>query len=77
MIHPLIEDVTAMKDAEIEAKIQDLNKKYWMAHNPSIQHQIELIINIYQEEMSNRQAAMWAKVAKEQNQDLDGLVKVR
>lgn len=77
MIHPLAPDVTAMKDAEIEAKVQDLSKKFWMTGNPGVQNQISMMLEMYQEELRNRRAKMWDQQYQKRDKGLDDLIKVR
>ena len=35
-MHPLVGDISEMKDADIEAKIYDLTNKYFNTRNPDI-----------------------------------------
>jgi len=77
MIHPLVEDLTKLKDAEIESRIQSLSKKYWMAgNNPNMQYQISTVLKIYQEELSVRRAKMWEQQYQKRDKGLDDLIKV-
>lgn len=76
MLHPLVPDISALKDAEIESKISDLSKKYWMTHNPNVQQQMALILEMYQEEMRNRRAKMWNQQYQNRDKGLDDLIKV-
>ena len=57
-MHPLAEDFSKLKDSEIESRIQELTKKYWQAHNPTVQMQISLFLDMYQEELRSRRARM-------------------
>ena len=41
-MHPLIDDLSKLKDSELEAKINDLTRKYFMVRNPGVQAQIGL-----------------------------------
>lgn len=75
-MHPLAEDFSKLKDSEIEAKIQDLSRKYWQAHNSSIQYQISLFLEMYQEELRNRRAKMWQEQYQKRDKGLDDLIKV-
>jgi hypothetical protein len=57
MFHPFEEDLTVLKDSELEAKIQDLTKKYHQAYRlgkPEMLTQISNFITIYKNEMSKR-----------------------
>ena len=55
-MHPLAEDYSKLKDAEIEARISDLGKKYWQSANPGVQNQISMFLDLYREELRSRQA---------------------
>lgn len=57
MLHPLQDDLTQLKDTEIEEKITELTKKYYAAARlgkPELLTQISTFITIYKEEMSKR-----------------------
>lgn len=75
-MHPLAEDFSKLKDAEIESRIQDLTKKYWQAHNPTVQTQITLFLEMYQEELRSRRAKMWQQQYQDRDKGLDNLIKV-
>jgi hypothetical protein len=75
-MHPLAEDFSKLKDAEIESRIQDLSKKYWQSHNPAIQQQITLFLDIYQEELRSRRAKLWQQEFQKRDKGLDELIKV-
>lgn len=75
-MHPLAEDFSKLKDAEIESRIQDLNKKYWQANNPNVQHQISMFLDLYNEELRNRRARMWQQQYQNRDKDLDKLINV-
>lgn len=75
-MHPLAEDFNKLKDSEIESRIQDLTQKYWKTHNPSVQSQIGLFLEMYQEELRNRRAKMWQQQYQNRDKGLDDLIKV-
>ena len=54
MIHPLAQDLSKLKDLEIESKIQELGRKYWQSRNPDVQQQISLFLDTYNEELKAR-----------------------
>lgn len=76
MIHPLAEDFSQLKDTEIEAKIQDLSRKYWQAHNPAVKQQISIFIDLYKTEMQSRRAKQWEQQYQNRDKGLDNLIKV-
>lgn len=76
MIHPLQEDLSNLKESELENKIQDLTKKYFTAYklgNPQLLTQISTFITIYKEELNKR---YYEKSKKELDGDLDQLINV-
>jgi hypothetical protein len=76
MEHPFQEDFSNLKDIEIEQKIQDLSKKYWIAYktgNNDLLTQLDTFLIIYKQELSRR----YIERSKEQfNGDLDQLINV-
>jgi hypothetical protein len=76
MIHPLAEDFSQLKDSEIENKIQELGKKYFLATNPGVQHQISLFLDMYKTELAARRAKLWKEEYQKRDTDLDGLINV-
>ena len=76
MIHPLAEDFTLLKDAEVEQKIQDLSKRYFQAHNMALQQQIVLLLDMYKEELANRRRKVWQEQYQKRDTDLDSLINV-
>lgn len=76
MIHPLAEDFDGLKDAEIESRIQDLGRKYFMSQNPSVQRQVGMLLDMYKAELEHRRANAWQKEYQKRNKDLDDLIKV-
>jgi len=74
-MNPLI-SISKLTDSEIEQKIQDLSRKYFMTHNPEIQLQILSFLNIHKEELSNRRALAWEKQFQKSNKGLDKLINV-
>ncbi len=75
-MHPLAEDFSQLKDSEIEEKILDLSKKYWATHNPNVQHQISMFLDLYNEEIRARRAKAWQQQYQNRDKGLDNLIKV-
>ena len=79
MFNPLLEDLTRLKDTEIDSRINDLNKKYSIAMrmgNGSVGMQIAVVLDQLREETLRRQAEASKKLMSKQNKDLDGLINV-
>ena len=75
-MHPLIGDLSSVKEPELEAKVQELTRKYFMTHNPGVQQQIALLIDQYKEELAKRQREAYEKMMQSRNKDLDKLINV-
>ena len=75
-MHPLADDLSNLKDLEIESKIQELSRKYWMTNNPNIQNQISLFLDLYRSELANRRAKLWQEQTGKRNENLDKLINV-
>lgn len=57
MIHPLAEDLSKLKDNEVELKLQELTKKYFQAQrlgNHALLTQLSTFVTMYKEEMAAR-----------------------
>lgn len=77
MIHPLAEDFTKLKDNEIESKLQELSRKYFMANNTAVKNQIAIFIDIYKAELNNRRRKQMEQVYQKRDKDLDKLINVK
>ena len=75
-MHPLAEDFSQLKDAEIESKILDLSKKYWSTRNPAVQNQISMLLEMYNAEMGIRRAKVWQQQYQNRDKVLDKLINV-
>ena len=75
-MHPLVLNLESLKTAEIESKINDLTKKYFMTSNYDVQSQIAAVLDVYKEEMSSRQRAEWQKTTESRDKGLDKLINV-
>ena len=75
MFHPLENDLTQLKDQEIENKLIELNKKYYAAArlgSRDLLTQLSTFITIYRDELSRRHSVK----LKNGNDDLDQLINV-
>jgi hypothetical protein len=75
-MHPLIADIDKFKDAELEAKVQELSRKYFMTHNPDVQGQIVMVLEAYKTELAARRAKAWQAEYQKRDKDLDGLINI-
>lgn len=75
MFHPFEQNLSELKDSEIESKISELSKKYFQAQrlgNAQLLTQIETFIIIYREEMKRRYLTQKTDL----DNDLDQLINV-
>jgi hypothetical protein len=75
-MHPLIDSLVDLKDSEVDAKINDLTRKYFATNNFEIKNQIMMILDVYREELAKRQRQTYDKMMNTRNKDLDKLIKV-
>lgn len=76
MYHPFQESIQDLKDQELDVKLQELTKKYFIAQRlgqTALLTQLGIFINIYKEEISRRHLQ---KTRKDLDGDLDKLINV-
>ncbi len=76
MYHPFEGDLSQLKDNEVEAKLLELNKKYFAAARlgkPELLTQLAIFVNIYKEELGKRYEA---RTKQQLDGDLDQLINV-
>jgi hypothetical protein len=75
-MHPLVENLSHLKDGEVEQKISDLTGKYFAASNPDLRQQIVMILETYKEEQSRRQRVAYDKMMQSRDKGLDKLINI-
>jgi hypothetical protein len=73
-MHPLVSELSGLKDQEIHAKIHDLTKKYFMTRNPDLQRQIAAVLDDLRIELGERNRKLIEQQMKDKN--LDNLIKL-
>ena len=79
MFNPLLEDLTVLKDQELETRLSDLGRKQGIAFrmgNSALAMQVGIVIEAVREEMARRQTEATKKLLEKQNKNLDGLINV-
>ena len=74
--HPFESDLRELKDTDLEEKIQEITKKYFIAQrlgNYDLLTQLGTFLTIYKEEMSRRNRE---RFKNSDNGDLDQLINV-
>lgn len=75
-MHPLITDLSKLKDSEVESKIFELTKKYFATNNTELRMQISMAIDSYKQELQTRRQREYQNAMQNRNQDLDKLINV-
>jgi len=75
-MHPLAGSFEHLKDSEIEEKISDLTKKYFMTSNFEVQMQISSLLENYKEEIGKRRQLQLQRLMQKSEKSLDNLVKI-
>lgn len=75
-MHPLIGDLSSLKDSEVDAKINELSKKYFSTGSFELREQISMVLDSYRQESAKRQAEAYEKLMQSRNKDLDKLINV-
>jgi hypothetical protein len=73
-MHPLVGSLSELKTSELEVKITDLTKKYFMTGNMDARQQISMVLDSYKTELNRRHEQALSKVMSDKS--LDKLVKV-
>ncbi len=79
MYHPLVEDTKTIKDIDLENRISDLTRKYYIAARSGqggLCGQILTILDMLKEEQQSRYKKNLEGLNKN-NQDLDDLINVK
>lgn len=75
-MHPMVDDLSQLKDTELENKVQELSRKYFQTHNPALQYQISLFLDMYRSELQSRRAKVWQEQYQKRDTDLDSLINI-
>jgi hypothetical protein len=75
-MHPLAGDFSQLSDSDIESKITDLTKKYFMTNNEGMKMQISSLLDDYNNEIKKRRQLQLEKLMANRDKTLDKLIKV-
>jgi hypothetical protein len=75
-MHPLVYNLSTLKDAELESKIGELGKKYFMTTNFEVQTQISAVMETYKAELTDRRMNEWQKMIDNKEKGLDKLINI-
>ena len=74
MLPPFTHNVSELSAKEIDEKLSDLTKKFFQTRNPDAKSQIQLLMNSYKLEISERQIK--ARLLGNDNKGLDKLIDI-
>ena len=76
-MHPLVNNLQDLKDQELQTRIGDLTKKYFMTYNPDVQRQIAQVLDDLRLEVSARNAKVWQQqMENNSGKGLDKLINI-
>lgn len=75
-MHPLAQDLSSLKDDQIEQKIIELSRKYFQTANGALRQQIQLFLDQYRQELSARRSKQVNEIYQKRPKDLDNLINV-
>jgi len=78
MFNPLMPNLGEIKENDLENKISELTRKYFMAlrTNGYLAQQVLVSLEAYKYELRQRQVASQKSLMEKSNKDLDDLIKV-
>ena len=78
MLNPLVDSLEGLTVNQLEDKVVELQRKYFMSNNPQVQAQISNILYIYKEEVQTRRAIEYQRQRDQDNGEkgLDSLINI-
>jgi hypothetical protein len=76
MFNPLVDSFDQLTDTQIDERIQELGRKYWMTRNPDVQGQIAVVLEMFKQEAASRRVKAFQKMQENGDNDLDNLINV-
>jgi len=73
--NPLVNSFDELSDNEVEEKILQLNRRFWMTQNPQVREQITAILDMYKVELEGRRARPKINSQDDDN-SLDNLINI-
>lgn len=76
-MHPLVTDLSDIRDEALSNRISDLTNKYFMTTNPDVKLQIQTILEIYKQEYYIRKQKELEESMKRLDTTLENLIKIK
>ena len=74
-MHPLV-DLSTLKDPDLQNRIAELTRKYFMTPNSAVKMQIANMLDMYNAEVEVRSTKQWEDTQKNQDNGLDKLINI-
>lgn len=75
-MHPLIDNLDSLKENELENRINDLTRKYFLTHNTEVKHQISMMLDDYKYALQKKREQSYQEMINSRNKDLDNLINI-
>jgi hypothetical protein len=76
MFNHLVNNVSDLTDSEVEDKIIELGRKYWMTQNTDLRVQISTVLEMFKEEVLVRRAKSMQRSQENGDNSLDNLINI-
>jgi hypothetical protein len=76
MFNHLVNNVSDLTDSEVEDKIIELGRKYWMTQNTDLRVQISTVLEMFKEEALVRRAKSMQRSQENGDNSLDNLINI-
>jgi hypothetical protein len=76
MFNHLVNNVSDLTDSEVEDKIIELGRKYWMTQNTDLRVQISTVLEMFKEEALVRRAKSMQRSQENDDNSLDNLINI-
>lgn len=76
MFNHLVKDFAELTDTQVEEKVIELGRKYWMTNNPDLRVQISNVLEMYKEEARARRSRAYQKSQQDDDKGLDNLINI-
>ena len=75
-MHPMVGNLKEFTDTQLEERVAQLNRVYFIATNEDVRRQIILLLDDIKLELESRYTAQKIKMQQDDDNDLDGLINI-
>ncbi len=76
MFNHLVNNFSDLTDSEVEDKIIELGRKYWMTQNADLRVQISTVLEMFKDEARVRRAQSMQRNQENNDNSLDNLINI-